>query len=179
MTADGTTMLVVRGADNVAEIVDVTGARAPIKLSLQGNSRPVWVQSDAAFYLAATSDKGNTWYLWRVTPDGMTTNPRSATGDIGTTGMSGRSSLAWIMKADDGVDHLAYADLAGGAPTLVTYDVAYREVSPSFSPDGSAVVFGRTATGTPGGSAGIWKVNTDGTGLTELSPDGRYPLWVP
>ena len=118
LTADGTTMLVVRGADNVAEIVDVTGARPPIKLILQGNSSPVWVQSDAAFYLAATSDKGHTWYLWRITPDGLTTNPRSAAGDIGTTGMSGRSSLAWIMKAGDGVDHLAYADVAGGVATL-------------------------------------------------------------
>jgi hypothetical protein len=179
LTADGTTMLVVRGADNVAEIVDVTGTRAPVKLILQGNSSPVWVQSDAAFYLAATSDEGRTWYLWRVTPDGMTTNPRSATGDVGTTGMSGRSSLAWIMKAGDGADHLACADLAGGAPTLVTDDVAYSEASPSFSPDGSAVVFGRTGTSTPGRSAGIWKVNTDGTGLTRLSPDGSYPLWVP
>ncbi len=49
MTSDGSTMLVVRGSDGDVEIVDLTGANKPLKLSLIGDSRPVWVQSDGAF----------------------------------------------------------------------------------------------------------------------------------
>lgn len=177
--SDGSTILVVRGADNVAELVDTTGSKQPIKLSLQGNSAPVWVQADNAFYLGGSTDNGATWALWRVTTSGVMSNAGPATGDVATTGRTGLNSLAWIIKGTDGSDHVGFSALPGGSPTLVTDEVSFNESMPSFSPDGSAVVFARTTTGPPAVSAGIWRANTDGTDLTNLSTDGSYPTWNP
>jgi hypothetical protein len=179
ITSDGTTMLVVRGADDIAELVDTTGSKQPIKLSLQGNSCPVWVQADNAFYLGGSADKGTTWALWRVTTSGAISNAGPATGDVATTGRTGLDALAWIIQGTDGSDHVGFSALPGGSPTLVTDEASYNESMPSFSPDGSTVVFARASSGSAGVSVGIWKANTDGAGLTNLSTDGSYPTWVP
>jgi Tol biopolymer transport system component len=179
LTPDGKTMLIVRGADDALELVDTTGANKPVVLGLIGNSCPVWVQSDGAFYVAGSSDKGSTWSLWRVTPAGAMTNVGPAVSDIATTERTGVGALAWIIEGTDGSNHLAYSALPGGSPTLLTDESTYDESTPSFSPDGSAVVFARSASGSGGTSQGIWRVSTDGTGLTNLSTDGSYPTWIP
>jgi hypothetical protein len=171
-------MLVVRGSDNMAELVDTTGANKPISLLLKGNSAPVWVQADDAFYMAGSTDQGATWQLWRVTTSGVMSIAGPAIGDIATTGRTGLASLAWIIKGTDGSDHVGFSALPGGSATLVTDEASYNEAMPSFSPDGSAVVFARS-TGTPAITFGIWRANTDGTGLTNLSTDGSYPNWIP
>ena len=172
---DGTLMLVVRGADNAVQLVDMTGATAPEDLGLLGNSRPVWVQSDGAFYLTASKDNGATWACWRVTPGGAVTIVGPAVGEIAAA--DGR--LAVIVKAADGSSHLAFSGQLDGSVMLLTTDPLYRESAPSFSPDGKVVVFARTGTQTPDVSAGIWTVNSDGTGLTNLATDGSSPRWVP
>jgi len=178
MTSDGTTMLVVRGVDDMVELVDNTGANKPTTLALQGNSAPVWVQADGAFYLAGSTDKSATWQLWRVTTSGVMTIAGPAISDIATTGRTGLASLAWIVKGTDGSDHVGFSALPGGSATLVTDEAVYNESMPSFSPDGAAVVFVRSS-GTPALEFGIWRANTDGTGLTNLSTDGSYPDWLP
>jgi hypothetical protein len=152
----------------------MAGAVKPNKLSLQANSRPVWVQSEGAFFLAASDDKGATWACWKVTPGGVATKVGSATGDIATNGRG----LALIVNTN-GVYHLAYAALGSKLQPLLANDPTFNESAPSFSPDGSIVAFGRVDSQTPGVSAGIWIVKTDGTGLTNLSTDGAYPRWVP
>ena len=129
--------------------------------------------------MAGSVDKGVTWVLWRVATTGVAVNTGSASSDVATTGRTGRGSLAWIVKGTDGSYHLAYSALPGGSPTLLTDETAYNESMPSFSPDGSTVVFGRSFSDRTATSEGIWKVNTDGTGLTNLSTDGSYPRWVP
>jgi len=174
-TSDGATLLLVRGADNLVELVDMTGANKPKTLTLQANSRPVWVQSEGAFYLAASSDQGVTWACWRVTPDGAATQVGPATGDISSNG----SGLVLVVAGNGGAYHLAYSALGGGPQVLITNDPAFSEMGPSFSPDGSLVLFGRVQAQTPTVSAGIWIVKTDGTGLTNLSTDGAYARWVP
>jgi Tol biopolymer transport system component len=98
--------------------------------------------------------------------------------DIATTQRTGAGSLAWIIKGTDGSNHLAYSAQPGGSPTLLTDESTSNESMPSFSPDGSAVVFARSDSGSSGASQGIWRVNTDGTGLTNLSTDGSYPRWI-
>ncbi len=174
-TADGTTMLLIRGSDNAAELIDLTGVNPPTILGLQGNSRPVWVQSDGAFFLAASADKGVTWSYYRVPPAGPATRVGVAASDIATAGQA----LALVVKSIDGSYHIAFSAIAGGSATFVVDDPAYSEASPSFSPDGSTLVFGRIGSQSPGVSAGIWIVKTDGTGLTSLSTDGAYPRWLP
>ncbi|HEX7491739.1 MAG TPA: Ig-like domain-containing protein [Candidatus Limnocylindrales bacterium] len=178
ITSDGTMMLVVRGTDDMAELVDMTGVNKPIKLVLKGNSAPVWVQGDNAFYMTGSPDQGATWSLWRVTAAGVMSIAGPATGGIATTGRTGQASLAWIIKGTDGSYHIGFSALPGGSATLVTDEAAYNEAMPSFSTDGSAVVFARS-TGTPAITVGIWRANTDGTDLTNLSTDGSYPNWIP
>jgi Tol biopolymer transport system component len=107
------------------------------------------------------------------------TNVGPAVSDIATTERTGVGALAWIIEGTDGSNHLAYSALPGGSPTLLTDESTYDESTPSFSPDGSAVVFARSASGSGGTSQGIWRVSTDGTGLTNLSTDGSYPTWIP
>jgi len=175
-TADGSTMLLVLGADGSLELANMTDAGNPaVKVNLQGNSRPVWVQTEGAFYIVGSDDKGATWSSWRVTPSGGATKVSAASSDLTSSG----SILAMIANGTDGSYHVTYLSTVGGTPTFLTDDPSFRESVPSFSADGSAVVFGRVESRSPGVSAGIWKVNIDGTGLTNLSTDGYAPRWVP
>ena len=174
-TQDGTTMLLVRGADDGVELVDPSGATLPRSLDLLGDSRPVWVQADGAFYLTASNDKGVTWACWRVTPAGAESIVSPASGDLAAAGRS----LALIVKAGDGSSHLAFLAQSDGPAVLLTNDPQFLEASPSFSPDGEVIVFARTGMQTPDIQAGIWTISTDGTGLTNISTDGVSPRWVP
>jgi len=175
LTPDGKTMLLVRGADDGIEIVDMTGASQPMMLSLQGDSRPVWDQSDGAFYVAASSDQGATWGCWRVTPSGSISGCGAAAADP----VNATRALAMIVKSTDGSYHLAYSAEAGGSSVLLTYDPSFADAAPAFSPSGSALVFSRVGSKSTGISAGIWTINVDGSGLTILATDGSDPHWVP
>ncbi len=172
---DESTMLLVRGSDRVAEIVDMTGAVAPRKLGIVGNSQPVWVQSDNAFYMAGSADNGATWSCWRITTDGSSRSIGPAVGDIDTAGQA----LALIVRSADEFTHVAYSAGTSGSFVPLTSDPSLSDRSPSFRPDGNMVVFGRVRSQNPTASAGIWIVKPDGTGLTKLSDDGAYPRWLP
>ena len=175
LTADGKTMLLVRGADDGVELVDTTGAAAPIRLSLQGNSSPVWDQANGVFYLSASSDQGVTWGCRQVALTGSISSCGPAGSDVANEG----SELAVVYAAADGSYHLSYESAPGGVSLALTTDATYREARPSFSPNGSVIAFARVGSQTPFVSAGIWTINVDGTGLTILSTDGSSPDWVP
>ena len=175
LTADGKTMLLVRGADDGVELVDTTGAATPIRLSLQGNSSPVWDQANGVFYLSASSDQGVTWGCQQVALTGSISSCGPAGSDVANEG----SGLALVFGAADGSHHLSYESAAGGTSLALTTDATYREAGPSFSPNGSVIAFARVGSQTPFVSAGIWTINVDGTGLTILSTDGSSPDWVP
>ncbi len=174
-SADGTAVLMVRGSDNVVEILDPKGVAKPQKLDLVAASRPVWVQLDNAFYVSSTDDKGATWSYYRVTAVGAITRIGSSVSDIAASGQG----IALQVKSVDGVVHVAYVTQAGGSPTLLATDPSFNEMSPSFSPSGASLVFGRVGSQSLGVSAGIWTVRPDGTSLTYLSTDGGYPRWLP
>jgi hypothetical protein len=175
LTADGKTMLLVRGADDGVELVDTTGAAAPVRLSLQGNSSPVWDQASGVFYLSASSDQGVTWGCRQVALTGSISSCGPAGSDVANEG----SGLALVFAAADGSYHLSYESAPGGASVALTTDATYRDAGPSFSPNGSVIAFARVGSQTPFVSAGIWTINVDGTGLTILSTDGSSPDWVP
>jgi hypothetical protein len=172
---DGTTMLMVRGSDNGVELIDTKGVVKPDRLDLIAASRPVWVQPDNAFYVSATDDKGVTWSYYKVTTAGVITRVDSSSSDLAASG----KGLALQVKSADGSIHLAFVPQAGSPPTLLATDPVFSEMSPSFSPSGTSLVFGRVGTQSPGISAGIWTVKPDGTSLTNLSTDGGYPRWLP
>ena len=175
-SGDGSTLLVVRGSDNGMEIVDTKGVNKPIAVSLVGGSQPVWVQDDGAFYVCASDGASvNTWSYYKVTPTGTVTRIGPSLSDMSATGRI----LAIQVPQSDGSVHLGIVDQAGGQPKLLVDDADYSEMSPSFSPSGAALVFGRVGSSAPGISAGIWTIKPDGTGLVELSPDGVFPDWLP
>jgi WD40 repeat protein len=174
-STDGSVMLVVRGSDNVVEVVDPKAVNKPLKLNLVAASRPVWVQPDNAFYVCASDDGGATSWYYRVTTTGVVTRIGSSSSDIAASG----GGLALLSASSDGSVHVAFVAQSGGTPTLLVSDPLFAEMSPSFSPSGSTVVFGRVGAQSPGTSAGIWTVKSDGTGLIELSTDGGYPRWLP
>jgi hypothetical protein len=174
---DGQHMLLVRGSDGKIELVDMAGATAPIQVGLIGNSRPIWDAKDNAFYVVGSPDAGTTWSEYRVSLDGSTTRITAAVADIA---ISSNGRVALTVHSPDGSVHLAYAASAGSLPSLeLTRDVIWSEGSPSFSPDGSLIVFGRFGAKTPKASGGIWIVSPDGHALMNLSVDGAYPRWMP
>ena len=174
-SADGSAMLMVRGSDNVVEVVDPKGIAKPLKLDLIAGSRPVWVQLDNAFYVSATADNGATWSYYKVTIAGVITRMGSSGSDVAASGRA----LALQVQSDDGTIHVAFVTQAGASPLLLATDSNFIEMSPSFSPSGATIVFGRVASQSLGVSAGIWTVKPDGTGLINLSTDGGYPRWLP
>jgi hypothetical protein len=178
-STDGKSMLLVRGLDDAIELVDVTGANAPVQLGLQGNSRPVWDQQAGAFYVAATLPAPSQgWSLWRVARDGATTRVGPAAGDLAFASAAG--SMVTVVAASDGSVHLAFTSAAGSTnSSALTGETGWNEGSPSFSPDGSLIVFGRYATADPRVSGGIWVIAPDGSGLKNLATDGAYPRWMP
>ena len=87
--------------------------------------------------------------------------------------------LTFVVQAADGSTHIDYLASVGGPVSLLTNDPTWSEASPSFSPDGSAVVFSRYGAHNPSVSGGIWVVKPDGSGLVNLSTDGSLPRWLP
>ena len=181
-SADGNAMLLVRGNDNAVELVDMTGVNPPQVLGLTGNSRPIWDPQDNAFYVVASTDRGATWYCFQVTTGGATTRVGAAAGDL-TVAVNG--NVAFAVQIADGSAHLVFASSGSSATSsALTSDPTWSDGSPSFSPDGSLIVFGRfgppspTVSG-PAVSGGIWVIGINGSGLTQLATDGAYPLWLP
>jgi Tol biopolymer transport system component len=66
------------------------------------------------------------------------------------------SAQLWLMDAD------------GSRQRLLLDDPDYDDLDPSFSPDGANVTFSRCQT-TDGGTCAIYRIGTDGSGLTALT----------
>ena len=176
-SADGNTMLFVRGADDAVELVDMTGVNPPLVLALTGDSQPIWDLQDNAFYVIASPDHGATWSCFQVTTAGITTRIGPAAGDL-TVAVNG--NVAFTVRSADGSTHVAFAPL-GSSPTstVLTSDPTWSDGSPSFSPDGSLIVFGRFGSQGQPVSGGIWVIGINGSGLTQLATDGAFPRWLP
>jgi hypothetical protein len=173
--ASGSMMLTVRGSDNVIELVDLSGAKTALELGMIGNSRPIYIASTGSFLVTGSTDSGATWSLWEVRSDGSTSRIGPSSGDLSE--VEG-GELAVLIKDSDGASHLAVESRPGATPFLLATEPSLSEASPSFSPDGSALVFGRVSTANPTISAGVWTVRRDGTQLICLSTDGAFPRWV-
>ncbi len=182
-SSDGKSMLLVRGGDNRVELVDITQTKVPIieqtseGQQLIGNSRPVWDAMDNAFYLVASADNGTTWSCYRIGLDGAVSEVGPSAADMA---VDAQGHVAEILETAKGSFHLAYSANASTQPSnSLTTQATWSDSSPSFSPDGSHIVFSRVVAQNPKVSAGIWIVGSDGNGLINLSLDGSYPRWLP
>jgi hypothetical protein len=177
LAPDGQMMLVVRGADDAVELVDLTGARPAVVLPLLGNSRPIWDPEHTTYYVVATEDGGATWSNYRVGTDGVATRVSPAVADLA---IDNHGEIAYVVRTLDGSTHLAVAASPDGpASGLLTSNPTWSDASPSFSPDGSEIVFARFPARSPMLSGGIWTIGRNGLGLTNLAIDGAYPRWLP
>ncbi len=79
-----------------------------------------------------------------------------------------------VYVGDHGQRDLVVADLDGSRSRNITRTSAVDEIQPALSADGSKVVFVREG-------AGIWVVNTDGSGLAQLTMNASdlEPAWFP
>jgi hypothetical protein len=177
-SADGSQVLLVRGSDNTVELIDTTRTSPPIQFQLIANSRPVFDATEGVFYVTASADNGATWSYWRVGTDGTTLQMASAASDLATPG-SVSNRLAMIVRSADGGYHLAYAVRPEAVARELTSDPTWWELSPSFSPDGSQIVFGRARSADPKSSGGIWVIGVTGDNPVNLAVDGAYPRWLP
>jgi hypothetical protein len=173
---DDNWMLVVRGSDNAVELVDLTGAQQPVTINLIGSGRPVWVDSQQSFYLAGSDDNGASWAYWRVSTAGVAVRIAPSVVDV-TADVNG--DLAILVEGLDSSDHLEYKSTFAGTQVPLTAGSGLSDRTPSFSPDGKEIVFGRVNSHDLTQSEGIWVVRADGTGLAQLSIDGAYTRWLP
>jgi hypothetical protein len=173
---DDAWMLVVRGSDNVVELVDLTGAHPAVKVNLIATGRPVWVESQGSFYLAGSDDNGASWAYWRVSTAGVAIRTGPSVVDVAA---DANGNLALLVESLDGSDHLEYLSASTGTQAPLTTGPGLSDRSPSFSPDGKDIVFSRVNSHDLTKSEGIWIVRSDSTGLVQLSPDGTYTRWLP
>ncbi|MBA3740515.1 MAG: hypothetical protein H0W98_05125, partial [Chloroflexi bacterium] len=89
-------------------------------------------------------------------------------------------AVAYLLRATDGVTHVAIGSLGGSSPAReLTSDGQMADRWPAFSPDGATIVFGRVEADDPRASRGIWTVESRGGPPVALTTDGAYPRWVP
>jgi dipeptidyl aminopeptidase/acylaminoacyl peptidase len=173
---DDAWMMIVRGSDNLVELVYLSGSHPPVKVNLIASARPVWVESQDSFYLAGSDDNGASWAYWQVPTSGIAARLGPSVVDLAA---DANGNLVLLTEGLDGSDHLEFRSGATGGTAPLTTDQGLSDRSPSFSPDGKMIVFGRVNAHDPTKSAGIWAVKSDSTNLVQLSPDGAYTRWVP
>ena len=79
-----------------------------------------------------------------------------------------------VYVGDNGQKDLVVANLDGSRPRNITKTPALNEVMPALSADGTKIVFVREG-------AGIWVINTNGTGLVQITTNASdlEPAWFP
>lgn len=136
---------------------------------------------------ALTNSKGIAQEIWTIGGTANVTNTlavRAVDGtgagvEYATESATTRSRIAMSMKVENEPDNLDIytMDPDGGNVQRVTTDPD-ADAWPSWSPDGSRLVFVRYGT-----NPGIWVVNADGTGEAQLAGNGNDvddgPVWSP
>lgn len=160
--------------------------------------RPTFSPDGTRIIFASTREQ-STGQLYVMNSDGTTVSrlTNGAWSDSGPAFSADGKKLVFESDRDThSVAQLYLLDLETGAVTRLTRSETQRDLNPVFAPDGKSVVFARGEAE----SAQLFRINTDGTGLTALtsgtgsnknptfSPDGKkivfessrsgsYQLW--
>lgn len=104
----------------------------------------------------------------------VTLSVGSGTFDGATWSPDGSRFAVSVMSVARDNANLFVFDTSGANPVRLTSATAFDR-SPDWSPSGDRVVFNRDGTG------GLWIVNADGSGITQLTsrPSDRAPRWSP
>lgn len=155
------TLLVLALAPAVAP---VAGAVVP------GNSKIVY-----SFFQDGTST------LWLVAPDGTGLTrvlPAGSDGDGAAISPDGTRVIYESPRRRYGQLYMANLD---GTGEHRVWNTDFYGTSGTWSPDGTRIAFSHSSNvGLPGDTFTTWVVNTNGTGLVQLSPDGvddLFPDW--
>ena len=172
VSSDGATALVQGTRGDLVRIDLASGAATAI--GLRGPTGPIeWSDHDHGFVVDATATGQFASAAWLVPTTGPPTHLASGGNWLS---VSSGGALAWLGGGT--AQHVAFQPAGGGAPAVLTAAADLADRQPAFSPAGDIVVFVRVpASGGP--SAGIWVVRTDGRELTQLSPGGSDPRWLP
>lgn len=172
----GRYVVLVAGADRRAVRLDLGPSAAVVQvtdLGLQTDlGPPVWDDATGAFLLVAGGAQGQG--LMRIPSDGAPTILFPAAGPVAVAGHGGIVTLV-----APGGSHIGYSALLSAAPEPLTTDASLLDRTPSFSPDGTTLVFVRVRAADPTGSAGIWLCSLTGRDLRQLASDGTDARWLP
>lgn len=174
---DGRRLLLVTG-DGRTVLVDLAteSPASPLTLDLVASAGPTWDAAAGAFLLVGAAPGNTVPSLWRVTTTGVRTRLGAADG---TVAVAPNGGIATLVGGPADPRHAAYGSRALVAPNPLTTAADLSDRDPSFSPDGSTILFMRVPVGLPDHSAGIWTVGPGGRELRQLTTDGAYPRWLP
>lgn len=175
---DGRRLAVVLTRDQASQIYLISADGSGLtRLTRGGNldTEPVFSPDGKSLYF--TSDRGGSAQIYRVAASG---------GDPQRVTFSGSYNVSPAISPDG--RHLAYISRDGGRFSVVLHELASgqtrvltetaRDESPSFAPNGQAVLYATVQ----GGRGVLGTVSLDGktrTRLSESGVDAREPAWGP
>jgi hypothetical protein len=174
VSADGTTAL-LRTRDGEIMRVALRGDPVAFPTGLRDPSGPAsWATTRGAFLVSAVRARDAVRGAWMVSTTG-TVLPGASLATW--PAMSAAGSLVTI--SGDPPERLEYRSSWLGRQVQLTPESSLIDRQPGFSPRGDVALFVRVARSNPERSSGIWRVEVDGSGLRQLSPDGTDPRWLP
>jgi len=175
-------------ADGPLSVIDVDGTNPrQITASDSVNDQPSW--SPDGQLIAFVSDRGGDHDIWAIRPDGtgltqITDTPNLQEANPNWSPDGARiaydvcQSATFPCAGSTPNYEIVTADPDGGNVKRLT-NVAGIDAHPAWSPDGTQIVFRSDRTGW----TQIWKMNADGTGVTQLTfknfQGGVDPDWQP
>jgi TolB protein len=177
-TPDGTRLAVVLTRDSASRIYTINLDGSGLKRLTQGSSidtEPVFSPDGKTVYF--TSDRGGSPQIYRVSASGGEPNRVTYNGSYNVSPVISPDgkSLAYIGR-DEGRFRVVLQDLATGQTRVLTD--SDRDESPSFAPNGKAVLYATVL----GGQGILGTVSLDGktrARLSESGVDAREPAWGP
>ncbi|MGB5565396.1 MAG: hypothetical protein WBN24_13235 [Acidimicrobiia bacterium] len=143
----------------------------------RGAGKPAWSPSE--YWLAFTMSNNPGSSLWKITINGtgLTQVLPDNVADPDWSPAGGQIAVSRQLPPDNAWQIVLITPGGGVLNTLASPNAQFVQARhPAWSPDATKIAF----TGTdPAGHSGIWVMNADGSGATQLTEDGSEPEWSP